>query len=78
MVREHDALTGDAVDVRRPVAHGAEAIGADVLPTDIIWKNDENVGLLVRSVGRRECEGAAEYGEYDLRFHGVLLKTEVS
>ena len=56
MVGEHDALAGDTVDVRRPVAHGAVAIGADILPTDIIWKNDEDVGLSLPAPGSgRQC-----------------------
>jgi hypothetical protein len=47
MISEHDALSSYTIDVGRPVAHGAVTIGADVLPTDVIWENNEDVGFLV-------------------------------
>ena len=47
MISEHNAFTRDTVDMRRPVAHRAVAIGADILPTDVIWENNEDVGFLV-------------------------------
>ena len=47
MISEHDALSSYTIDVGRPVAHRAVAIGADVLPTDVIWENNEDVGFLV-------------------------------
>jgi len=70
MVREHDALSGDAVDVRRPIAHRTVAIGADILPPHIIWKNDEDVRLLVmRLSGRQREDSKAECDENNLAIH---------
>ena len=70
MVREHDALSGDAVDVRRPIAHRTVAIGADILPPHIIWKNDEDVRLLVlRLSGRQREDSKEECDENNLAIH---------
>ena len=40
------ALVADAIDVRRPVAHLAPAVLADVPPADIVSPQDQDVGLL--------------------------------
>src|SRR5229473_6330258 len=43
VVREHHAFAGDAVDVRRLVAHQAERIGADVALADVVAPDDKDV-----------------------------------
>lgn len=45
IIGEHHAFIGEAVDVRRPVAHHAERIGADVRLTDIVAEDNQNVGF---------------------------------
>src|SRR5262249_37576649 len=45
-VRERDAFVGDAVDVRRPVAHHAAAEVTDVPRADVIAPENQNVRLL--------------------------------
>ncbi|MCY1294963.1 hypothetical protein D9M70_442830 [compost metagenome] len=50
VVGEADAFHTDAVDVRRGVAHGAHAIGADVLPANVVTPDDEDVGLAMRGL----------------------------
>ena len=47
-VGEKRALLGDAVDVRRLVAHHALVVGADVPVSDVIAPDDDNVGFLFR------------------------------
>jgi hypothetical protein len=42
------ALLGEAVDVRRLVAHHAHVVGADVELADVVSPDYEDVGLLVR------------------------------
>jgi hypothetical protein len=42
-VSEHRALLGDAVNVRRAVAHDAVIVGADVEPSDVVAPENENV-----------------------------------
>ena len=44
-VGEQGALLGDAVDVRRPVAHHPHVVGADVENSDVVAPDDENVWL---------------------------------
>ena len=44
VVEEADPLVGDAVDVRRAIAHEAVAVGADVTDTDIVAPDHEDVG----------------------------------
>ena len=58
MFSEHHPLARQAVDIRRTVAHRAEAIGADILPADIIGKYDEDIGFV--SGLSRDCEETAE------------------
>ena len=45
VVGEADALQADAVDGRGGVAHRAHAVGADVLPADVVAPDDQDVGL---------------------------------
>ena len=53
-VGEERAFLGDAVDVRRLVAHHAHVVGADVELADVVAPDDEDVGLLsARMPGRR-------------------------
>ena len=47
-VGEQRAFLGDAVDVRRLVAHHALVVGADVPVADVVAPEDEDVGFLVR------------------------------
>ena len=44
VIGEHDALAGDPVDVRGPVAHDALGVGADVGLADVISPDDKNIG----------------------------------
>ena len=46
-VGEQGALARDPVDVRRPVAHHAEVVGADVVPADVVAPDHQDVGLLL-------------------------------
>ena len=60
VVGEHHAFAGDAVDVRRAVAHQAERIGADVGLADVVAEDDEDVracGLMARRLRLRGCRG---------------------
>jgi hypothetical protein len=45
IVEEHDAVAGDAVDVRRVVAHQPMRIRADVRYPDVVAVDDEDVRL---------------------------------
>jgi hypothetical protein len=56
VVREEQPLAGDAVDVRRLVAHDAERVGADVRLPNVVAEDHEDVGLLrrLRRRGRGE------------------------
>ena len=45
-IGEHDSFVGDAVDIRRLVAHHAVAVGADVPHADVIAPDDQNVRFL--------------------------------
>ena len=49
MVGEDRAFLGDAVDVRRAVAHHAAVVGADVPQPDVVAEDDEDVGLAARA-----------------------------
>ena len=42
---EHRAFLGDAVDVRRLVAHVATVVAARVVPADVVAHDDEDVRL---------------------------------
>ena len=75
VIREADALLGDAVDVRRLVAHHATAIVADVLVADVVSPNNEDIGLLVRSVRRRpdDRQPEGQHGEMSCWFHDSVF-----
>jgi hypothetical protein len=45
IVGEHHAFFGDAIDIRRLVAHQAKRIGADIGLADIVAEDDEDVRL---------------------------------
>jgi hypothetical protein len=45
-VGEEATLLRDAIDVRRLVAHDAEVVGGDVVPTDVVSPDDEDVRSL--------------------------------
>jgi len=47
-VREQRAVVRNAVNVRRPVAHFAQVVGADVIDANVVAPEDEDVRLLVR------------------------------
>ena len=53
VVGEHHAFPGDAVDVRRAVAHHADRVGADVGLADVVAEDDEDVRLARPSRRRR-------------------------
>ena len=48
-VGEEPALTGEAVDVGRPVAHDTEVVGAEVVPADVVAPDDDDVRALLVS-----------------------------
>jgi hypothetical protein len=50
VIREANAFHADAIDVRRGVAHRAHAVSTDVLPTDVITPDDQNVRFLLLSL----------------------------
>jgi hypothetical protein len=60
VVGEHRTFAGDAVDVRRTVAHDSEAVGADVLPSHVVGKQDQDVRLGGLGAGRDAETGADE------------------
>lgn len=71
VIGELDAFVGDPVDVGGGVTHGAHAIGADVLPADVITKDDQNVRFI------RLCHGTggedhAHCCRYFSQFHVVV------
>jgi hypothetical protein len=51
-VGEKRAFLGDPVYVWRVIAHDAKVIGADVMDTDVIASDDEDVRLLVSRLSR--------------------------
>ena len=53
-VGEQRPFLGDAVDVGRLVTHDAEAVGADVVPADVVAPDDQDVGLRVRRLRRHD------------------------
>ncbi|MNR03955.1 hypothetical protein D3C85_1198780 [compost metagenome] len=61
VIGEADALHADAVDARRGVAHGAHAVGADILPTDVVAPDHQDVGLV--RLGLRQRRGEQGTGE---------------
>ena len=61
VVDEHHAFAGDAVDVRRPVAHQAVRVGADVGKPDVVAEDDQDVRL----VARLRLAGALRTGATD-------------
>ena len=57
VIGEGDAFFGDAIDVRRLVAHHAAAVVADVPGADVVAPDDEDVGFLVRRLnGGRDAK----------------------
>src|SRR5215472_8815854 len=44
-VGEHRAIVGDAIEVRRAVAHDALVIATEVEPTDVVSHDEKNVRL---------------------------------
>ena len=44
-VREHRAFLGDAVDVRRAIAHDAVVVATEIEPADVVGHDEENVRL---------------------------------
>ena len=52
VIGEAHAFLGDAIDVRRLVAHHAAVVVADVPGADVVAPDDEDVGLFVRRLGR--------------------------
>ena len=75
-VGEQRAFLGDAVDVRRLVAHHAHVVGADVELADVIAPDDEDVGLLVCRKCRSSDESKTDddYGKqvHNSCFHVIL------
>ena len=59
-VGEQGALFGDPIDVRRPVPHHAQVVGADVVPADVIAPDDEDVRL---RRGLRPCRRRVRHGQ---------------
>ena len=44
-VREHRALAGDAIHVRRPITHDAVVVTAQIEPSNVVGHDEENVRL---------------------------------
>ena len=44
-VREHRALAGDAIHVRRAIAHDAVVVAAQIEPPNVVGHDEENVRL---------------------------------
>jgi hypothetical protein len=55
IVREDHALFGDALDVRRAIAHQAHGVSADIGEADIIAHDHEEVGLPAARSGGHLC-----------------------
>ena len=74
-VGEQRAFLGDAVDVRRLVAHHALVVGADVELADVVAPDDEDVGLVCRGY-RAGCQNQTDNDHYEhmkyFRFHFLL------
>ena len=69
-VREQRAFLGEAVDVRRLVAHHAHVVGAEVELADVVSPDNEDVGFLVRRPGRSEDAQRQPNGQRKtLEFH---------
>ena len=67
---------GDAVDVRRLVAHHAHVVGADVELADVVAPDDEDVGLLLlllRRLARLPSVAAATTASEPHRMFLTLL-----
>ena len=63
VIGEGDAFFGDAVDVRRLVAHHAAVVVADVPGADVVAPNDEDVRLFNRRLGQHRQYGKSECEE---------------
>src|SRR4029077_5984490 len=46
IVGEHHTFLGDAIDIRRTIAHPAHRVGADISLPDVIAEDDEDVRFL--------------------------------
>ena len=77
VVREDGTFLREAINVRRSPAHHAAMVRADVPDADVIAKNDQNVGLLVRRKCRAGNESQTENdcGKHihNFCFHVILL-----
>ena len=64
-VGEQRAFLGEAIDVRRLVAHYTEVVGADVVDADVVAPDDEDVRLSLRDLceRRRPQGGGTQAGE---------------
>ena len=51
VVGKAHALFGNAVDIRRAIAHDPVAVGADIGNADIVAPDDQNIGLICRRTG---------------------------
>jgi hypothetical protein len=63
IVGKANALVGDPVDVGRPVAHDAIAVGADVGNPDVVTPEDEDVRAIGRAGGRGDETGDQDGGQ---------------
>jgi hypothetical protein len=70
IVGEHQAFFGDAVDVRRAVAHQAERVGTDVGLTDVVAEDNEDVRLLAVRRRRLRLRNANRIAGRDGRSRG--------
>jgi hypothetical protein len=57
VVSEHDPFLGQPIDVRRPAAHHAPVVGADIVDTDVVTPDNQDVWFLTLS---RRGLGAAK------------------
>ena len=57
VVGEDHAFPGDAIDVRRAVAHHPHRVGRDVASADVVTPDDQDVGLLGGGCRLSEREG---------------------
>src|SRR5262249_23042638 len=52
-IGEDRAFTGDAVDIRRPIAHQTHGVGADLRHANVVAEDDEDVRLAAGGGRRR-------------------------
>src|ERR1700692_3738309 len=80
-IGEDPALLCQAIDVWRPVTHNSVVVGADVVVTDVIAPNDEDVGLLpLRKSCGSHCQdqNAENYRQWKAHSALTLHKTASS